>query len=254
MHDPTKPDLEESVNVTEAHDRVLRGAAAASREHKLTENGAEPVSLWVTALCAIPVLFAGWTAFGYGTPLFSYKDTVRAGYVEVIPPDDDAGAAEPTPAVLAFSKKGAKIFGAKCQGCHGADGKGDGNQYPPLAGSKWVLGENERFAMAVLNGVTGPTSTGKNWGSTMPPQGGGMKPEDLACLMTYLRNNLGNSAGDVVSVEQAAEAMKISDARAKKGAPVTADELDAEHKKTLPGAVVAADTLVDPVTLKPAAK
>jgi mono/diheme cytochrome c family protein len=252
MHDPTKPDLEESVNVTEAHDRVLRGAAAASREHKLTENGAEPVSLWVTALCAIPVLFAGWTAFGYGTPLFSYKDTVKSGYVEVIPPDSDGDTAEPMTALMAYSKKGAKIY-SKCSGCHGPDGKGDGNAYPSLAGSKWAMGESERFSMIVLNGLTGPTSYGKTYG-VMPLQGAGMKPEDLACLMTYVRNSFGNKTGDVVSVEQAAEAMKISAARAKAGAPMTSEELDGDHKKTLPGAVVAADTLVDPVTLKPVAK
>ena len=249
MHDPSKPDLEESVNVTEAHDRVLRTAAAASREYKLTENGAEPVSLWVTALCAIPVLFAGWTAFGYGTPLFSYKTTVRSGYVQVIPADDDADKAEPMDAIAAYSKKGAKIY-SKCSGCHGADAKGDGNQYPALAGSKWVQGDSERFAMIVLNGLTGPTSWGKAYG-TMPAQGGGMSAEDLACLMTFLRNNHGNKTGDVISVEQAAEAIKISAARAKAGAAMTADELDADHKKTLPGATVPGTTLVDPVTLAP---
>ena len=252
MHDPTKPDLEESVNVTEAHDRVLRTAAAASREHKLTENGAEPVSLWVTALCAIPVLFAGWTAFGYGTPLFSYKSTVRAGYVQVIPPDDDGAEAVPEPALAVYMRKGAKIY-SKCQGCHGADGKGDGNAYPSLAGSKWVLGESERVSMVVLNGLTGPTSSGKTYG-VMPAQGAGMKPEELAALLTFVRNNFGNKTGDVVSVEQAAEAIKISAGRAKAGAAMTADELDADHKKSLPGAPISAGDLVDPVSLKPVAK
>jgi mono/diheme cytochrome c family protein len=252
MHDPSKPDLEESVNVTEAHDRVLRGAAAVSREHKLTENGAEPVSLWVIALCAVPVLFAGWTALGYGTPLFSYKDTVREGYVQVIPPDDEGEAVEPTPALAAYSKKGAKIFG-KCAACHGPDGKGDGANYPALVGSKFADGENERFSQIILNGLTGPTSWGKAFG-TMPPQGEGMSAEDLACVMTFVRNNLGNKVGDVVSKDQAAEAMKISAGRPKKGSPVTADELDADHKKTLPGATIAADVLVDPVTLEPVSK
>ncbi|WP_052573809.1 cytochrome c [Haloferula sp. BvORR071] len=252
MHDPTKPDLEESVNVTEAHERVLRGAAAASRENRLTENGAEPVSMWVMALCFIPVMFAGWTAFGYGTPLFSYKDTVREGYVQVIPPDDDGAKAEPMTAVLAYSKKGAKIY-SKCSGCHGPDGKGDGNAYPSLAGSAFAQGENERFAMIVLNGLTGPTSYGKTFG-VMPAQGAGMSPEDLACVMTYVRNNFGNKVGDVVSKAQAAEAIKISAGRAKAGAAVTGDELNADHKKTLSGAAVKADDMVDPITLEAVAK
>ena len=251
MIDPSKPDLEESVNVTESHDRVLRGAAAASRENKLTENGAEPVSMWVMALCFIPVLFAGWTAFGYGTPLFSYKDTVRTGYVQVIPPDADGAVAQPEAAVLVYAKKGAKLY-SKCSGCHGSDGRGDGNAYPSLAGSAFANGEHERFAMIVLNGLTGPTSYGKTYG-VMPAQGAGMSPEDLACLMTYVRNSFGNKTGDVVTKQMAGEALKISGARAKAGAPVTADELNADHKKNLPGDVLAPDTLIDPITLEPVA-
>jgi mono/diheme cytochrome c family protein len=250
MIDPSKPDLEESVNVTEAHDRVLRGAAAASREHKLTENGAEPVSLWVTALCFIPVLAAGWTLGNAGT-LFSYKDTVKSGYVRVIPADDEASGPPPGPALDVYMKKGAKIY-SKCSGCHGPDGKGDGNAYPSLAGSEWVQGETERFAMVVLNGLTGPTSTGKTFG-VMPSQGAGMSGEDLAALMTYVRNTFGNKVGDVVTKQMGTAALEISNARAKAGAPATADELNADHKKNLPGDPLDPSVPIDPVTLEPVA-
>lgn len=250
MIDPSKPDLEESVNVTEAHERVLRGAAAASRENKLTENGAEPVSMWVMALCFIPMLAAGWTLGNAGT-LFSYKDTLKSGYVRVIPADDDAKGAPPGPALDVYMRKGAKIY-SKCSGCHGPDGKGDGNAYPSLAGSKWVLGETEVFAMVVLNGLTGPTSSGKTYG-VMPAQGAGMSGEDLAALMTYVRNNFGNSSGDVVTKQMGAAALEISQARAKAGAPVTADELTADHKKNLPGDPLEASLPIDPVTLEPVA-
>ena len=53
--------------------------------------------------------------------------------------------------------------------------------------------------------------------------------------------------------QMAGEALKISGARAKAGAPVTADELNADHKKNLPGDVLAPDTLIDPITLEPVA-
>jgi mono/diheme cytochrome c family protein len=250
MIDPSKPDLEESVNVTEAHERVLRGAAAASRENKLAENGAEPVSMWVMALCFIPMLAAGWTLGNAGT-LFSYKDTLRADYVRVIPADDEASGPPPGPALDVYMKKGAKIY-SKCSGCHGPDGKGDGNAYPSLAGSEWVKGETERFAMVVLNGLTGPTSTGKTFG-VMPAQGAGMSGEDLAALMTYVRNTFGNSTGDVVTKQMGVAALEISNARAKAGAPVTADELNADHKKNLPGDPLEASLPIDPVSLEPVA-
>jgi len=250
MIDPSKPDLEESVNVTATHERVVRGAAAASRENKLTENGAEPVSLWVTALCFIPVLAAGWT-LGNAGPLFSYKDTVKSGYVRLIP-DDGSGAEIPPKAALdAYMAKGAKIY-SKCSGCHGPDGKGDGANYPSLADSKWVHGETERFAMVILNGLTGPTSSGKTFG-VMPAQGAGMSAEDLACLMTYVRNNFGTKTGDVVTKQMGVAALEISGKRAKAGAPATADELAADHAKNLPGDVLDPKAMLDPKTLEPAA-
>ena len=249
MIDPSKPDLEESVNVTEAHDRVVRGAAAAARENKLKENGAEPVSLTVMLLCAIPLLSAGWALGNAGT-LFSYKDTVKDGYVRVIPPDDDAKGAPPKEALAAYMAKGAKLY-SKCSGCHGPDGKGDGNAYPSLAGSEWVSGETERFAMIVLNGLGGPTSTGKTFG-VMPAQGAGMKGEDLAALMTYVRNSFGNKTGDVVTKQMGAAALEISNARPKVGTAVSADELTADHLKNLPGDSLDSKMMLDPITLEPA--
>lgn len=249
MIDPSKPDLEDSVNVTAAHERVLRGAAAASREHKLTENGAEPVSLWVTALCFIPVLAAGWTLGNAGT-LFSYKDTVKNGYVRVIPDDGEGGAIPPKDALAAYMAKGAKIY-SKCSGCHGPDGKGDGANYPSLADSDWVHGETERFAMVVLNGLSGPTSTGKTFG-VMPAQGAGMSGDDLAALMTYVRNAFGTKTGDVVTKQMGAAALEISAKRATPGAPMSAAELDADHKKNLPGDPLDPKTMLDPLTLEPA--
>lgn len=249
MIDPSKPDLEESVNVTEAHDRVVRGAAAAARENKLKENGAEPVSLTVMLLCAIPLLSAGWALGNAGT-LFSYKDTVKDGYVRVIPPDDDAKGAPPKEALAAYMAKGAKLY-SKCSGCHGPDGKGDGNAYPSLAGSEWVNGETERFAMIVLNGLGGPTSTGKTFG-VMPAQGAGMKGEDLAALMTYVRNSFGNKTGDVVTKQMGAAALEISNARPKVGTAVSADELTADHLKNLPGDSLDSKMMLDPITLEPA--
>ena len=146
--------------------------------------------------------------------------------------------------------KGAKIFTAKCNGCHGSDAKGNGSTYPSLVGSKWANGETERFAMIILNGLQGPVSDGKSYG-VMPPQGIGMAPEDLAGIMTYIRNNFGNTKGDVITTEMAKAAMDISAARKKAGNSVTAEELAADHVKALPGAVLDPATMLDPLTLKP---
>lgn len=147
--------------------------------------------------------------------------------------------------------KGSKIYSAKCNGCHGSDAKGNGSTFPSLVGSPWPNGETKRFAMIILNGLQGPVDDGKTYG-VMPPQGIGMNPEDLAGIMTYVRNNFGNTKGDVISLEMAKNALEISAARKKAGQSVTAEELTADHVKNLPGEKIDPKTLLDPITLAPA--
>lgn len=248
-----KPDLEDSINVTEAHGRVVREAAAAAREKRIADTGTEPITLWVLAACGVVAVIAGGI-LGSGGKLFSYGSTFREGYVRTPAPGSTAAGPMPKEALAAYMAKGSKIYSSVCNGCHGADAKGDGANFPALAGSKWATGETERFAMIILNGLHGPTSSGKTFGAGMPPQGGSVSsPEDLAGIMTYVRNNFGNSTGDVVTADMAKAAMEISKKRAKAGQQVSGDELAADHLKALPGEALDPKTMVDPVTLQPVA-
>lgn len=247
-----KPDLEDSINVTEAHGRVVREAAACAREKRIADNGTEPISLWVLAACGFVAVIAGGI-LGGASDWFSYATIFRGGYVRTPPPGVAEEGPKPKEALAAYMTRGAKIYSAKCNGCHGPDAKGDGANFPSLAGSKWATGETQRFAMIVLNGLQGPISTGKAYGAGMAPQGAGLSPEDLAGVMTYVRNNFGNSTGDVVTAEMAKAAMEISGARSKAGQQVTGAELDADHVKALPGTPLDPKTLVDPITLVPVA-
>jgi mono/diheme cytochrome c family protein len=253
MSSPTqKPDLEDSINVTEAHGRIVREAAACAREKRIAANGTEPISLGVLAACGLVAVIAGGILGGAGN-WFSYATIFRDGYVRTPPPGAVDEGPKPKEALAAYMARGAKIYSVKCNGCHGSDAKGDGANFPSLVGSKWALGETDRFAMIILNGLQGPTSTGKTYGAgIMPSQGAGLSPEDLAGVMTYVRNNFGNTKGDVVTVDMAKAAMDISAKRAKAGQPSTGTELEAEHAKDLPGEPLDPKTLVDPITLAPA--
>lgn len=246
----SKPDLDESINVTEVHGKVVREAAACAREKRIVDNGIEPVSLWAFVACGVVLLIAGGI-LGGGGRLFAYGTTFREGYVRA-----PAGGAEdtgpvPKEALAAYMAKGSKIYSAKCNGCHGSDAKGNGSTFPSLVGSTWVTGETERLAMIILNGLEGPVSNGTTYG-IMPPQGIGMTPEDLAGIMTYVRNNFGNAVGDVVTTDMAKAAIEISTARKNTGKSATAAELAADHVKALPGDVLDPKTLLDPITLAPA--
>ena len=253
MSDPIqKPDLDDSINVTETHGRISRQTAAAARENKLGEDGTQPVSLWLFLVLAVVLIVAGGV-LGSGGSLFAYGSSFREGYVRKPAPGATNSGPQPKAALAAYSAKGSKIYSVKCNGCHGSDARGDGANYPSLAGSEWAKGPTERFAMVVLNGLHGPTSTGKVFGAAGMPAQGGMAPEELAGILTYVRNNFGNTVGDIVTVDMAKAAMETSGKRAKAGQQVDADELNADHKKDLPGDKLDPNLLVDPVTLAPAA-
>jgi mono/diheme cytochrome c family protein len=247
----SKPDLDESINVTETHGRVVREAAACARENRISDNGIAPVSLWAFVACGLVLIIAGGI-LGTGGRLFAYDSTFRDGYIRTAPPGVEDSGPVPKEALAAYMAKGAKIYSAKCNGCHGADAKGNGSTFPSLVGDAvWSMGETELFAMVILNGVQGPVHDGKTYG-VMPPQGSGMTADELAGVMTYVRNNFGNEKGDVVTKEMAAAAIEISAARKNAGQSATADELNADHAKDLPGDPLDPKTLLDPITLEPA--
>lgn len=246
-----KPDLEDSINVAEAHGRVVREAAACAREKRIVDNGIAPFSLWVFVACAVVIFAAGGVYFGSNAEFGSYTATFRPGYIRATPPGMANSGPVPKEALAAYMAKGAKIYSAKCNGCHGSDGKGNGATFPSLVGDPWPNGETERFAMIILNGLEGPISDGKTYG-VMPPQGIGMTPEDLAGVMTYVRNNFGNSTGDVVTIEMAKAALDISAKRKNAGKSSTEAELTSDHVKHLPGEKLDPKTKVDPISLAPA--
>ena len=245
-----KPDLEDSINVTEAHGRVVREAAACAREKRITDNGIAPFSLWVFVVCAIVIFAAGGVYFGSGAEFGTDTATFRPGYVRATAPGVADSGPVPKEALAAYMAKGAKIYSAKCNGCHGSDAKGNGSTFPSLVGNPWPNGDTERFAMIILNGLEGPIDDGKTYG-VMPPQGIGMTPEDLAGVMTYVRNNFGNSKGDVVTIEMAKAALEVSAKRKNAGKSATSAELTSDHLKALPGEKLDPKTPVDPITLIP---
>jgi len=246
----SKPDLEESINVAEAHGRIIREAAASAREKRIADNGREPIAIWLlTVTCVVGVIAGG--ILGNGGAWFNYKALFQPGYVRAEAPGGADSGPKPKPAIDAYVARGTKIYSAKCAGCHGPDAKGDGSNYPALAGSKRVLGNTDAFAMVILNGIQGPTSSGKTYGAgIMPPQSAGMGAEDLAGLMTYLRNGFGNTKGDIVTVDMAKAALDVSAKRAKAGQSVTDAEVIAEHDKMLPGDVLDPQTPTNPANLQ----
>ena len=111
-----------------------------------------------------------------------------------------AGGAEQA-AELTPAEKGKKIFSANCATCHQANGLGVAGQYPPLAGSEIVNGGARRPAMIVLKGLQGPlTVKGQHYGSAvMQPWEKTLNDQKIADVLTYVRQEWGNTGGPVAA-------------------------------------------------------
>ena len=99
-------------------------------------------------------------------------------------------------------KLGAKVYArpTACISCHQPDGQGLGDTYPPLAGARWVEGDEERLTKLVLHGIWGPIEIdGKQYGPDrgvppMTPFKSLLNDKELAAVLTYVRNSWGNTA------------------------------------------------------------
>jgi mono/diheme cytochrome c family protein/glucose/arabinose dehydrogenase len=102
-----------------------------------------------------------------------------------------------------------------CNTCHQADGKGlEAAGFPPLNGSKWVTGNEDRLIKLVMKGLYGPIEVnGKQYPGQVPmtPYAGMLKDDEMAAVLTYVRNAFGNKAPAVTPEKVKAIRASIKD-------------------------------------------
>jgi glucose/arabinose dehydrogenase/mono/diheme cytochrome c family protein len=88
-----------------------------------------------------------------------------------------------------------------CTTCHQADGGGlSASNFPPLSGTKWVNGNEERLIKLALKGMMGEVEiNGKKYPGQVPmtPFGGLLNDKEVAAVLTYIRNSFGNTASAI---------------------------------------------------------
>ena len=111
--------------------------------------------------------------------------------ISTIKPVAAAAVANVDPAVLAAGKQAFMT----CMACHGANGEGT-VLAPPLAKSNWVNGPVENLIRIQLRGLQGPiTVSGKQYTPPAPMMAlPHQTDEQIAAVLTYVRNSFGNSA------------------------------------------------------------
>lgn len=93
---------------------------------------------------------------------------------------------------------GKEIYTDFCIQCHAANGKGDGKNSPPLAGSEWLTKKRAQSIHAVKFGQSGEIVVNKmKFNNIMPPMG--LSDKEVADVMNYIMNSWGNKQRKIVT-------------------------------------------------------
>ncbi len=129
------------------------------------------------------------------------KKIIAAGIVSFIVLSLSKLSAQPS--LKASMERGKKVYEITCIACHQADGEGVQRMNPTLVKTKWVLGDKRALSKIVLNGLQGGEIEidGDNFHNPMPPQGDLLNDQQIADVLTYVRNSFGNKASAVTPAE-----------------------------------------------------
>jgi mono/diheme cytochrome c family protein len=103
--------------------------------------------------------------------------------------------------------QGAKVYERQCVQCHGEQGEGLKTAagevaYPALAGNRAVLLQDPtNLVQLVLYGGYGPATQGHPRPFGMPPAVLELHDHDIAAVLTHLRTQWGNRAGEVTPLQ-----------------------------------------------------
>lgn len=98
-------------------------------------------------------------------------------------------------------ERGKKLYETYCLTCHQPDGEGVPKLNPPLIKTSYVTGDKKKLIKWVLQGTTDKIEIdGKFYSNNMAPQNF-LKDEEIADVLTYIRNSFGNKATAVTPVE-----------------------------------------------------
>lgn len=204
----------ESFDVGRLHDPVWR-------DHEEPHDGTEPVPTWLSFLLGGILFFGGFYVAKYDA---DFRPHVYDGIENLSDPAawDPASVPRTEEELI---RVGRKIY-RHCQQCHQLDGRGQGDQYPPLAGSEWVDGDKaspEALIQMLLYGIGGEIEViGKKYTGQMPGWGGQMRDDEIAAVLTFIRQEWGNQAEPIFPDA-------VSEVRRRVGlrGPLTIQELEA---------------------------
>ena len=97
--------------------------------------------------------------------------------------------------------RGQAVYKTVCLTCHQADGGGVPRMNPPLIKTKWVLGDKTKLITLMLKGMNEPIEIEDDeYHNPMPPHTE-LNDQQIADVLTFVRNSFGNKASAVSTNE-----------------------------------------------------
>ncbi len=94
-----------------------------------------------------------------------------------------------------------RLYQTYCASCHQHNGQGASGRFPSLANVSWVTGNKDLLISIVLKGMEGPIEVnGEQFNGTMPEHSF-LSDEQVAKVLTYVRQSFGNTASAVTKEE-----------------------------------------------------
>lgn len=95
---------------------------------------------------------------------------------------------------------GGAIYRDQCSACHGLDGKGVAELFPSIADSSMVKSNDPTTSIRiVLRGARSVGTSSQPTAPGMPSYGRQLNDDEVAAVLTYMRNNWGSAATPVTS-------------------------------------------------------
>ncbi|MFT0866142.1 c-type cytochrome [Pseudomonas sp. CAM1A] len=140
-------------------------------------------------------------AFNNSTQFMSDDDLgAIARYLKALPGDPrrDGAPWQYQATAAAPDAPGARTYATRCASCHGADGKGQAEWMPPLAGATSMLaGENASAINITLNGSQRIVAAGVPDAYRMPAFREQLSDREIAEVLSFARSAWGNHGGAV---------------------------------------------------------
>jgi mono/diheme cytochrome c family protein len=121
----------------------------------------------------------------------SYLKTLSGG---------EGGAPQPLSADSPVMQAGAAIYRDQCSACHGLDGHGIPQLFPSVADSSMARSNDPTTSIRiVLRGARSVGTAAEPTATGMPSYGWQLSDEQVAAVLTYIRNTWGGAASAVSS-------------------------------------------------------